>query len=303
MNRSSAQRHRINRVVNHARTHLGEPIDLDHMADIACLSKYHFGRVFQAHMNETPVQCLWRTRLDRAARSLVYRPDQSILDIAMECGFSGAPTLSRAFRQRFGQAPRTVRKAGTRLMAMDPYAPTTESFRPDRTPIIPSGAPWNHDDVRIEERPAMRVAYVRHVGPYWNTDGGIGRAYRTVTDWARVTGVWNDTTEVIGVCPDNSSLTPAPHCIFDACVRVSDDVPEDDTVSIQTVPGGTYAILRVDRTTQAIANGWNWLALEWLPSSAFSYELASGYELDPRNAALAPGTKPYSELCLKVLRA
>lgn len=302
MHRTAAQRHRINRVVNHTRGNLADSIDLNHMADVACLSKFHFARVFQDRMNETPVQFLWRTRLDHAIRTLVLRPDQSILNIAMDHGFSGAPTLSRAFRQRFGYAPRTVRKTGLRLLTIGPDVSAGATLHPDGPVAAARHAPWRLEDVRIEERPTLRVAYVRHVGPYWDADGGISRAFQIVKNWARSNGLWQDTPHVIGICPDNSSLTPASQCIYDACVRVPDDVPEDDTVSIRTIAGGTYAVLRVDRTIEGSSSGWNWLTLEWLPRAEYTYELSTAYEIDPRRAALAPGEAPYTELCLKISR-
>ncbi|MEM7226067.1 MAG: helix-turn-helix domain-containing protein, partial [Pseudomonadota bacterium] len=109
MQRQSAQRHRVNRVVNFAYENLAESLDLDQLAEVACLSKYHFLRVFSRYQRESPVQFLWRLRLERAARSLVIRQESSITDIALDCGFSCSQTFSRAFRRQFGIAPRALR--------------------------------------------------------------------------------------------------------------------------------------------------------------------------------------------------
>ena len=101
----AAQRHRVNRVINFAQSHIADPLALNTLANVACLSKFHFTRVFSAHVNETPIEFLWRTRLERAARHLAYSRDRSITDVAMGCGFSSSQTFSRAFRQRYHASP------------------------------------------------------------------------------------------------------------------------------------------------------------------------------------------------------
>ena len=50
MMRKAAQRHRINRVINFVHANLHDDIDLYRLADVACLSKYHFARVFDAQL-------------------------------------------------------------------------------------------------------------------------------------------------------------------------------------------------------------------------------------------------------------
>ena len=111
MERNALQRHRINRAMNFMQTHLGTHLDLELLADVACLSKYHFTRVFRAQCGETPFEYLWRIRFERAARSLVYLYQKPITDIAMEYGFSSSQTFATAFRRRYHSAPIEFRTA------------------------------------------------------------------------------------------------------------------------------------------------------------------------------------------------
>lgn len=163
MQRATAQLHRMNRVMNFARASLNDALTLDELASVACLSKYHFARVFADHFDETPMGFLQRVRLEYAARQLFYSAGQSITDVAFESGFQSSQSFSRAFRAHFGAAPRTF-KAENRwslkaFLKANPFADQIHIPRP-KSPLAQS-APGQ---VRVETRPAYRIAYIRHKG-------------------------------------------------------------------------------------------------------------------------------------------
>ena len=297
MNRHSAQRHRVNRVVNHAYQNLAGPLDLDRLAEVACLSKYHFIRVFTAHQRESPVQFLWRLRLERAARSLVIRRDTPITDIALDCGFSCSQTFSRAFRRRFDLAPRALRAPERR--PFDGLVPSPQGAVSDKR----LRSRWEQSPLRIEARPAQRLAYVRNLGLYWNVDGAISEAYRRLVRWARHRGLWAGATEMIGLCPDNAAVTPAGYCLYDACLPVSDEIGEDDVVSIQTIPAGRYAVLSVRATPTEMESAWKWLTLTWSRHSDLPCELVQSFERFPVVGGRTCGPEEQGELWLRLKSA
>ena len=96
--REGIARNRIHRVVNRVQRLCDRQWTLSELASIAYLSKYHFLRVFESILGETPGHFLQRIRLERAARMLVYHRDVSITDIAHTCGFGSSQSLARAFR-------------------------------------------------------------------------------------------------------------------------------------------------------------------------------------------------------------
>jgi AraC family transcriptional regulator len=75
------------------------------------LSTFHLHRVFRTAAGETPKQYTLRLRLGRAAVMLLTG-DESVLDIALSCGFQSHEAFCRAFRRRFGIAPRMYRTRG-----------------------------------------------------------------------------------------------------------------------------------------------------------------------------------------------
>jgi AraC-like DNA-binding protein len=82
---------------------------LDQMARHTGVSPYHFLRVFERLTGTTPHQYILRARLREAALQLLSKGD-TILDIALRCGFGDASNFNRAFRGEFGCSPRAYRQ-------------------------------------------------------------------------------------------------------------------------------------------------------------------------------------------------
>jgi AraC family transcriptional regulator len=95
----------------YAAGHLDEDVSLTALAERAGLSPHHFHRTFSEATGETPKQLTLRLRLGRAAAMLLTGGD-SVLDIALACGFQSHEVFSRAFRRRFGMTPTAYRRRG-----------------------------------------------------------------------------------------------------------------------------------------------------------------------------------------------
>jgi AraC-like DNA-binding protein/effector-binding domain-containing protein len=86
-------------------------VALDALATRAGLSRFQFHRVFSYAMGETPAHLTTRLRLARAAVLLLTTKD-SVLAIALACGFQSHETFCRAFRRRFEMTPGSYRRRG-----------------------------------------------------------------------------------------------------------------------------------------------------------------------------------------------
>lgn len=263
MTREAAQRHRVNRVINFVHANLSGDIDLHRMADVACLSKHHFVRVFDAHLGQTPLRYLNRVRLERAARQLVYMPKTPIGRIAENCGFASHHSFTRAFSRHFDHAPHQSR---------------TLDVKQDKNMPIEAFDGFSEHAVRAEFRPATRIAYIRHFGAYRRNSGGISQAAEQIRDWMEVRGI-DKSTPLVGLCPDNRRITPTPFCIYDVGVPVDEKVNEDDVVSMLTIPAGRYAVANIRCQNEQIISAWDWLLSTWLESHATPYEQRWSYEV------------------------
>lgn len=297
----AGQRHRMNRAMNYARANVGEDLDLHRLADIACLSKYHFLRAFRDHFHETPIQFLQRIRLEHAASQLVYYPEARITDVALDSGFRSTEYFSRAFRSRFGVAPRSF-KASNRW-CFD----TFRRANPLKHEVYIPPARLRQSDiktfrVRTEYRPAQRIAYIRHLGPFGDVGDSITRTFDALQRWARQRGLPLRDASYIGVCSGNVNITPAHLCLYDAGLFVRDDIGEDETVSVRVIPEGWYATLHVQCPPEALNSRWQWLTATWLPASGWRMAFRPCYEL----FRLEEGQRVRSEfgarLCLAVTR-
>lgn len=75
------------------------------LAEAACLSPYHFIRLYQHATGETPQATMRRLKLRSARQMLASQPKRSVMEVALEHGYDSAQAFARAFRQQFGSTP------------------------------------------------------------------------------------------------------------------------------------------------------------------------------------------------------
>jgi len=93
----------------HMRAHFHQEITNQQLASISNMSLRAFERQFRAAFRLTPQRFLRKLRLRIASRALMST-DESLSDIAMNCGFADQSHFSREFRRQFGRTPREYRE-------------------------------------------------------------------------------------------------------------------------------------------------------------------------------------------------
>ena len=91
------------------RAHFHREITNQRLASISNMSLRAFERRFRAAFHLTPQRFLRKLRLRIASRALVYT-DESLSEIALNCGFADQSHFSREFRRQFGRTPREYRE-------------------------------------------------------------------------------------------------------------------------------------------------------------------------------------------------
>ncbi|SFN47563.1 helix-turn-helix domain-containing protein [Xenorhabdus japonica] len=81
----------------------------ENLSNIAACSKYHFHRLFSATYGIGVAAYIRQIRLKKAIYDLAY-DDNSVMNIALECGYESSEDFSRAFKSSVGQSPIEFRK-------------------------------------------------------------------------------------------------------------------------------------------------------------------------------------------------
>jgi AraC-like DNA-binding protein len=97
----------IRRVIDFLDVHCGEELRIDTLASVACLSPYHFIRVFARHTGLTPHAWLMQHRVRKAQQLL--RQGQAIADTAAQTGFTDQSHLTKTFKRFLGYTPGQLR--------------------------------------------------------------------------------------------------------------------------------------------------------------------------------------------------
>src|ERR1700730_6237485 len=88
--------------------HLPEPLTLDEISGVACVSRFHMVRAFAAATGFSVMRYVRARRLSEAAPSLASgAPD--ILTLALDADYGSHEAFTRAFRDHFGLTPESVR--------------------------------------------------------------------------------------------------------------------------------------------------------------------------------------------------
>lgn len=99
----------LRRARDHVDRHYSEPLDLDTLAGIAGLSKYHFLRLFRTTYGRTPAAYLSERRVERA-QDLLRTTNLTVTEVCFAVGFASLGSFSSRFSAVTGETPRDFQK-------------------------------------------------------------------------------------------------------------------------------------------------------------------------------------------------
>ena len=265
-------RERILRVLIHIQNNLDEELSLDELARVACLSHFHFHRVFRGLIGETVKDHVRRLRLERAASRLKQGAD-SILNIALASGYETHESFTRAFEAMFEEPPSTYRRSRSYACIHEP--PSKVHFAPDGEFAFEiSTERRTKVEVQVKRLEKMRVAFVRHIGPY----NQVGQTWSKLMSWAGAKGLMGPQTTTMGFSYDDPEVTPPERLRYDAAMSVPDSVVAEGEVGIQETAPGEYAVTTHVGPYEKLNETYTRLCGEWLPHSG--RELRDGAALE-----------------------
>ncbi|CCT58366.1 AraC family transcriptional regulator [Acetobacter pasteurianus] len=100
---------KLRKALDHMEAHLAEPFDLDVLAALCGMGRFHFSRSFHNTMGQSPSRWFVRRRVEHA-KELLCQSDQSIIEIALTIGYESPSHFAQVFRRETGMSPRDYRK-------------------------------------------------------------------------------------------------------------------------------------------------------------------------------------------------
>jgi AraC family transcriptional regulator len=262
---------RVRKAVDFIDSNLKEDLPLEAISARACVSHYHFHRLFHAFMGRSLAEYLRVRRLYAAACELA-ETKASVLEIALEYRYSGPESFQRAFKAHFGLTPRTFRKRGKRPTARSAVGGEAKATGQER-----GGRPMEATIVAQESFRAFGRGIRTRSGSCHADVGGIWAAHSR-EEPAPGPGSGPAERSMYGICYGacagfSSGGAASPEGTFFQYFvgyRAPADGPAPEGYSEATVPGGLYAVFgsRVDRIQETLDAIYS----EWLPRSG--YELA-----------------------------
>lgn len=248
---------RFQKVIDYIYEHLDAPLDLNRLADVACVSPYHWHRMYQAATGETLAVTIRRLRLHRAAGDLANHPDVSIEHVARRSGYNGVQSFTRAFSEAYGMPPARFRKEGSH----NRYQPALSQAPDKRTHLM--------NEVTLKTIDDFTMIGVPHKGSYMN----IGNAFEKLFGWLGMKGLISPAMRSFGIYLDDPAAVAEDQLRSAACATIegmTDDMAATEGgIPVETfhIAGGEYAILRHKGPYSDMQSAYQWLYGEWLTSS------------------------------------
>lgn len=291
---SRHQRHleRLARAVAYLEGHLDTPLDTRSLALQAALSPFHFHRLFQAYFGTTVSGYLTWRRLQKACE-LLSHSDATVLEIALDVGYTSAQALAKAMRRELETTPTAVRKG---------LSPQWRQLFERRTCGVETGGKQGLRP-RMTHTPELHV--LTAVGRGMD-QGSMHRAAR------QALGELIPTLTQAGLMPRMKTcvalMADEPQGLEDQQARMQvgaifdfhlsrregqitrPEVPLSGSLRWQTLPAGRHAVFTHRGSHRQLHQSWGAIYREWLPRTGYLLRDAPPFECflnDPRRTAEA----------------
>ena len=284
----SSYRERLNRVLAFIEGNLSRTLPLEELAGVAHFSPHHFHRIFTGMTGESVKSYIRRLRLQKAAWELVYSR-RSVTDVALDAGYETHESFTRAFKAAFGAAPSRFRKDNAHrrpaFHELDPrpHVDLKETLNQQGACIMKAA---------IKTIPGMKIAYVRHLGPY----DQCGPAWEKLCAWAGPKGLMNPDAVFLGVCHDDPDVTPPEKIRYDASIVVQGEVAPEGEVGVTELPGGDYAVALHKGPFSNLHKTYAAMCGQWVPGQGREVTSGPSYEIYKND----PGKTPPEELLIEI---
>lgn len=297
---------RINKTFDYIESNLEKPFTLEELATIANFSKFHFNRIFQSIVGETPFQFILRVRLEKAATLILSTKNESISEIAIKCGFSDISIFSRNFKSYFqisASQYRLNKSKNSNLNQQDSNQhqsdeKTTQYFCPELKTIKWRTNMKLNKSIEVKELPKMTVAYIRHIGPYKGNDKLFESIWNKLFSWAGPRGlIGGEDFKSLVIYHDDPNITIEDKLRMSVCITVPAKTKVEGEIGKMEIEAANYVIARFELTARDFEKAWDWIYGQWFPTSGYQPDDKPCFEMYPEEPK---GGKFIVDICVPV---
>ena len=249
---------RMNDALSYMEDNLSGEISTEKAAQLACLSPYHFQRMFSYIAGVSLAEYLRRRRLTKAALDL--QGGDKVIDVALRYGYESPTAFNRAFQVVHGIAPSVAQRPDTMLKAFPRI-----SFQ-----ITIKGV--SEMDYRIMEKEAFRVVGVR-----------TPLSADMEENFKNIPLFWQETISSRRVNPLLALMNTEPRGLLGVSVAnksnreryyyicIATDQPVPTGMFEVDVPQHTWAIFSGSGDPSSISDLQKRIFSEWLPTSGYEW--------------------------------
>ncbi len=274
--------------IDYIEGNLEQHLCIEDIAEVACMSKFHFQRMFSMLTGYTVGEYIRNRRITVAAQELV-RSKSKVIDVALKYGYESPESFTKAFRKIHGISPSSAKKDTQALKAYPRL-----SFQIQLKGDVEM-------DYKVIEKKAFKV---------------VGKSIRTSTSRGennrKIASFWDESNQngftaelakksgslgLIGVCMDFDKLQENLTYMIGAEKNI-DNVPND--WEEREIPAATWAVFPVHGAMpDAMPRVWDRIFSEWFPATG--YEHSGGPEMEVYLSDGDPSSEDYySEIWIPI---
>lgn len=216
---------KTNRVIDYINAHLHEPLPVDRIASEMGLSLRQLQRIAETELHRPLSGYIAAQRLEQAVLYM-QTEEGNLSEVALKVGYENAQSFSKAFRNRFGSAPRTYLKDLQKRLN-DSFK-TTDCIGEE---LIPETIYFN----------GLNLVYIRIRGQYGEPDI-YERSWSRLLEFLAENKAVDAETRYIGLSFDDPNVTASSDCFFYACASVGKEIRRNGVFGTMRLPPGRYAV-------------------------------------------------------------
>lgn len=99
----------LKKALDYIDSHITDELTLEKISSIANLSPNYLSNIFREQTGMKLWDYIGEKRIHLATQLLIENPNDSIISVALKCGFNNCPNFNRAFKKYTGQTPKNYK--------------------------------------------------------------------------------------------------------------------------------------------------------------------------------------------------